>query len=266
MGPDRIFLQCHNRPMCYSDDAIPPFPPIRGGSPEGEQLVLTAADGARFAAYGAHPEAHDQAGIVILPDVRGLHPFYEELALRFAETGLNAVAIDYFGRTAGLAARDDSFEFRPHVEQATSDQIAMDVGAAVDWLRSPAGGGCTDVFSVGFCFGGSNSWNQGAADHGLAGCIGFYGQPQRTEPFLKLMKSPLLLLIAGADFTPAEAYRRFEGDLAAAGVAFEAHTYEGAPHSFFDRTFKEHAAACDDAWERMLGFIGRHRSAVRASA
>ena len=41
-------------------------------------------------------------GVVVLPDVRGLYRFYEELALRFAERGYPAVAIDYFGRTAGV--------------------------------------------------------------------------------------------------------------------------------------------------------------------
>ena len=39
--------------------------------------------------------------MVILPDVRGLYRFYEELALRFAERGIAAVAFDYFGRTGG---------------------------------------------------------------------------------------------------------------------------------------------------------------------
>ncbi|MHB8313699.1 MAG: dienelactone hydrolase family protein, partial [Candidatus Dormibacteria bacterium] len=76
--------------MCYADDALPPFPPIRGGAPDGEQLVLASADGTRSGAYGAHPDRANGAGIVILPDVRGLHHFYEELALRFAETGLQA--------------------------------------------------------------------------------------------------------------------------------------------------------------------------------
>ncbi len=246
--------------MCYSDDALPPLPPIRGGAPEGQPLMLTSADQTRFSAYAARADMPSAAGIVILPDVRGLHHFYEELALRFAEAGINAVAIDYFGRTAGSVPRDDSFEFRPHVEKTTPEQIAADTGAAVEWLRSKAGGGCQHVFTVGFCFGGSNSWNQAAAGHGLAGCIGFYGQPQRTEPFLERLASPLLILIAGADFTPAEAYAKFADDLAARGVEFEQHTYEGAPHSFFDRTFKEHEAACADAWKRMLAFIGRHQA------
>ena len=60
-------------------------------------------------------------GVVILPDVRGLYRFYEELALRFAERGYAAVAFDYFGRTAGAEKRDDDFEYMPHVRQTTRD-------------------------------------------------------------------------------------------------------------------------------------------------
>ncbi len=32
--------------------------------------------------------------------------------------------------------------------------------------------------------------------------------------------------------------------------------YEGAPHSFFDVRAEEHAEACDDAWHRVLRFMG----------
>jgi dienelactone hydrolase len=52
-------------------------------------------------------------GAVILPDVRGLHPFYEELTLRFSEAGVAALAIDYYGRTAGMGARGDDFNHEP---------------------------------------------------------------------------------------------------------------------------------------------------------
>jgi len=38
-----------------------------------------------LAAFVAAPEEPAATGIVILPDVRGLYRFYEELALRFAE-------------------------------------------------------------------------------------------------------------------------------------------------------------------------------------
>jgi len=242
--------------MCYSDDARVPLPPISGGAADSGELVLTAADGNRFEAYFARAAKPTGAGIVVLPDVRGLHEFYKDLARRYAEAGVDAVAIDYFGRTAGIGDRSEGFEYMPHVDKTTPDGLREDVAAAVAQLKTKDGGAVKSVFTVGFCFGGSNSWNQSASGLGLNGCIGFYGRPQRSEQFVAKMKSPLLLLLAGADAaTPQEAFFGFDKTLTAAGVPHEMHIYEGAPHSFFDRGFAQWEAACDDAWRRMLAFI-----------
>jgi carboxymethylenebutenolidase len=242
--------------MCYGDDARPPAPPVRGPVGDHGDLVLTSADGTQFGAYYAHPGEGSAKSIVILPDVRGLHSFYKELAQRFAEAGVHAVAIDYFGRTAGVGARDEEFPFREHVEQTAPDKIAEDVGAAVAWLRQQAG--VTSVYSVGFCFGGSNSWAQSAAGHDLNGSVGFYGVPSRVTDLVPMMRSPLLMLAAGEDFTPVEAVEAFAAEARANGVTVDLHVFPGAPHSFFDRTFGEHVEACEKSWQLMLDFIDRN--------
>lgn len=249
--------------MCYTDDARPPLPPIGGAAAEQGDMHLTAADGTSLMAYFARAERPTGAGMVVMPDVRGLYPFYKELAQRFAEAGVDAVAIDYFGRTAGDGARDEEFAFRPHVEQTTPAGINADVRAAVDFLKSGQMGDISSVFTVGFCFGGAHSWRQSAAGHGLAGAIGFYGVPSRVRDVMPQMESPLLLLIAGADFTPQEEFQKFDGELTDAGVEHRMVVYDGAPHSFFDRTFAEHADACDDAWKQMLAFIQERSAAGR---
>src|SRR4051794_15665390 len=110
--------------MCFDVDSLPPVPPLAGaaGSPQGPQL--SAGDGNQFAAFAARPDADAApAGVVILPDVRGLYRFYEELTLRFAEHGVPAVAIDYFGRTAGVAKRGEDFSFMEHVARTTAEGI-----------------------------------------------------------------------------------------------------------------------------------------------
>ena len=71
--------------------------------------------------------------------MRGLHLFYKELALRFAEVGVGALAIDYFGRTAGLTSRDESFDFWPHVQQMSLPNFFTDVNAALAYLRTGEG-------------------------------------------------------------------------------------------------------------------------------
>jgi carboxymethylenebutenolidase len=241
--------------MCYTDDARPPLPPIGGAAAEQGDMDLEAADGTRLMAYFARAEKPTGAGMVVLPDIRGLHPFYKELAQRFAEAGIDSVAIDYFGRTAGHGSRDESFEWQPHIEQSKPEHVAADVRAATEFLRSGQMGDVRAVFTVGFCFGGAQSWRQSAAGHGLAGCIGFYGVPARVRDVIPQMEAPLLLLVAGADFTPQEEFQKFDAELTEAGVPHRMVIYEGAPHSFFDRTFEEHEAACADSWRQMLDFV-----------
>src|SRR5437868_14205544 len=141
--------------VCFDSDSLPPIPPISGAAVSHRDLTFEAADGNRFAAFAALPDGPAEAGIVILPDVRGLYRFYEELALRFAERGYAAVAFDYFGRTAGVEKRDADFDYMPHVQQTKPELVQADVGAVVEHLR---GLDCASVFTVGFCFGGRNSW------------------------------------------------------------------------------------------------------------
>ncbi len=248
--------------MCFERDSLPPIPVLSGAAVSHDDLVLQAEDGNRFASFGASPEEAATTGVVVLPDVRGLYRFYEELALRFAERGIAAVAIDYFGRTAGVSKREDDFEYMVHVVQTTFDGVRADVAAAVAHLRAK---GATAVFTVGYCFGGRQSWLQAAGGHGLAGAIGFYGgtgagrdgSPGPTDRAGEL-KAPILALQAGADeHISAEDNAAFERALSDAGVEHELVTYDGAPHSFFDRKQAEFAEASEDAWRRVLAFIER---------
>ena len=249
--------------MCFDLDSLPPVPVIAGAAVSHEDLELEAADGTSFAAFHAHPEEHADVGVVVLPDVRGLYRFYEELALRFAERGHTAVALDYFGRTAGVSKRGEDFDYMPHVEQTTEEGVQADTRAAVARLRNA---GSTSIFSVGFCFGGRKSWLAAASGHGLAGAIGFYGRPgegpdgspgptQRAGE----MTAPILALMGGDDpGIPASDAEAFDRALDEAGVEHDVVIYPGAPHSFFDRKHEEFADASADAWDRVLAFVERH--------
>jgi len=242
--------------MCFDFDSSPPIPVIRGAAVSHEELTLEAADGVTFAAFAAEPEEPADVGVVILPDVRGLYRFYEELALRFAERGHAAVAFDYFGRTAGVSKRSDDFEYRPHVEQTSTATVQADVAACVAYLREH---GAEKVFTVGFCFGGRHSWLAAADQDGLAGAVGFYGRPAEPAERAAELKAPILALQAGADQSiTADDNAAFGRALESAGVEHELVTYEGAPHSFFDRKQDDFANASEDAWGRVLTFLETH--------
>lgn len=250
--------------MCYDDKAIPPVPPGESQPAHGEDIVLTAADGNRFSAYIARPERTSGVQVLIYPDIRGLHDFYRTLALRFAEVGITALAIDYFGRTAGLTARDDAFEFWPHVQQIRLDSLFQDAAAALTYMREGAN---RATFTVGFCFGGSVSVLTGTEDTGLVGVITFYSGLARKLPGDKEtvleeaahVRYPTLSLFGGADQgIPVELVHQFDANLDKAGVEHEVIIYPNAPHSFFDRRFADFASESDDAWKRVLAFIAAH--------
>ena len=251
--------------MCYADEARPPLPPMRGAAGDSGPLTLEAADGTQVAAYAARAERPGGPGMVILPDVRGLHPFFEELALRFAEAGVHAVAIDYFARTTETRDRADGFDYQRHVAQMRPDTINADIAAAVAYLRSGEGGAAKRIYTVGFCVGGRISFVQAASGQGLAGVIGFYGWPtgeHRTglpapTDLVDRMDCPLLALWGGADQgIGPEVVAEFERALESAGAEHRSITYPGAPHSFFDRKATDYASASDDAWRQMLDFVG----------
>jgi carboxymethylenebutenolidase len=249
--------------VCFELDSSPPIPALSGAAVSHDDFVLEAADGNRFSAFLATPDEPSETGVVILPDVRGLYRFYEELALRFAERGYTALAFDYFGRTAGVEKRGEDFEYGPHVEAVEPEEIQADVAAAVEHLRSL---GVRSVFTVGFCMGGRQSWLAAAGGHGLAGAVGFYGRPGMSSDgkpgatqLAPQIDAPILALQAGDDrnITP-EDNEAFEQALTDAGVEHELVVYEGAPHSFFDRKQEEFASASEDAWTRVLDFLERH--------
>lgn len=249
--------------MCHSPDSRPPAAPVVTGEvADHRSLELAAEDGNRFSAYAATPTAPNGRNVIILPDVRGLHPFYEALAHRFAEAGFPTLVIDFYGRSAGTLPRRDSFDPMAHLALLEARHVDLDVAAAVGRLREEHPG---PVFTVGFCLGGAHSWRQAATGLGLAGAIGFYGPPRFFGDATEALSAPLLMLLAGNDVATSQA--EFQ-DLAAgfdkAGKEYEMRVYDRAPHSFFDMTFADWEQECTDAWHRILDFTAHQAGEATA--
>jgi len=251
--------------MCVDNDSRPPITPISGGSAGTLDLKLASADGTRFMAHVARAKTPGGAGMIVIPDVRGLHTYYKELADRFAEVGVDAVAIDFFARTAPSDDRGESFDFMSHVPQTKPEALQADIAAAAAYLRGAEGGKVRSLYSVGFCFGGALSYLQAASGLGYAGVIGFYGWPlglkrwpEKPKPIDAVPRytCPVLSIFGGADEgIPQSAVDEFDAALKKAKIKHDATVYPGAPHSFFDRKQSEFAEASADAWRRVQAFV-----------
>ena len=244
--------------MCFDTDALPPDPARTGMLETSERTTLAADDGNRSAATIARTREPASAGIAIIPDVRGLHRYYERLSEHLADAGVHAVAVDPYGRTAGAEHREDGFDPGPHRAATTVEGFRTDVRAAAEALR---GMGATAVVSMGFCLGGRASLMQ-ASQESVDGVIAFYGSPAGDPPspldeaHEGLVRVPVLGLYGGADRgILQENLDAYDQALEEAGIEHRITVYPGAPHSFFDRTMTVHAEACRDAWARVLGFV-----------
>ncbi|MEU1126987.1 dienelactone hydrolase family protein [Streptomyces sp. NPDC005899] len=251
--------------MCFDEDAVPPVPPVPDAEIESRYLELTANDGNTFAAFSAAPAGGTRTAIVILPDVRGLYGFYTELAKRFAENGVRALVVDYYGRTAGVGKREKDFPYAEHMAKLSPRELYADLSAAVAHLRSEEGGGASAVLTAGFCIGGRLAVMAAAGRFDLAGVIGFYcwpadGPDGSAGPTSRAadLAAPVLALMAGDDpGIPPAHVTAFDEALTEAGVDHEVVTYPGTPHSFFDAKRDTYAEASADAWDRVLRFVDR---------
>src|SRR4029453_1576808 len=99
-----------------------------------------SADGTRFSASLAESPEPSGKAVVILPDVRGLYPFYVELAERFASAGHHAIAIDCCGSAParGRAAPSASASAAP---SRSSPPPTPSSASTASWLlRQPQPG------------------------------------------------------------------------------------------------------------------------------
>jgi carboxymethylenebutenolidase len=250
--------------MCRDSDGLRALPREAGGAVAVEAITLGAADGAAFSAVSACRATSVRSGVVVLPDNRGLGAFYAEIAIKIAELGYSALAIDYYGRTAGTADRVSDFPFMEHLMKVTRPGLEADFAAAVEFLRSAEGGGCRSILALGFCFGGRQAYLAATLGHGLTGVIGFYGfpgtimgSPGPTERAADIA-SPVLAIWAGADNIGIDQIEAFTQALTDHGVAHESVVYPEAPHSFFDIKHAEWADASADAWNRVRIFLDKH--------
>ena len=236
-----------------------------------DTLTPDSRDGTSFAAYAARAEKPTGAGIVIIPDVRGLHPYYEELTLPLRR-----------GRRA-RRRRSTSTPAPPAasrvVRASSTSRTSCSSSPSASTTTSPPpstscarreGGEPERLYTVGFCLGGRVSLLQAAAGLGADGVIGFYpwpvgphrsGLPAPADEAPRF-GCPVLTIYGGADAgIPSEARDAFDAALDASGIDHRTVVYEGAPHSFFDRKAADFADASTAAWTEMLAFmqVGRDR-------
>jgi carboxymethylenebutenolidase len=225
--------------MCFDTTARPPLPPIAGGAgiAASGALELRAADGNRLMAFSATTAESQAPGIVILPDVRGLHSFYTDLAERFARPA-SRHRTRLRGRTAGMGIGTTS---RGHVSRRRPMAWLPTAAPVAHVHRQPEG---APVGTRSASVSAANTFNQAARGHGLGAdrvprCAQRSGDDGERRPCWHRVRVQGPQVLGGTDRDPTgrsrPSARRWT---TRASSTTWSRTI--APHSFFDRSFAEH--------------------------
>jgi len=207
---------------------------------------------AQPAAGGKHP------AVLVIHENRGLNPYIEDVARRFATSNFIAFAPDGLTSVGGYPGDDEqgATKFR----QVNGPKMFEDFVAAAEWLKGrPESTG--KLGAIGFCFGGGIV-NQLAVrlGSGLSAGAPFYGAPPGDADVARIA-APMMLHFADPtkDTGIGQRIPAYEAALKANGKKYQLFVYEGANHGFHnDTTPRYDEAAAKVAWQRTLDFFNQN--------
>ena len=207
---------------------------------------------ARPAAAGKYP------AVLVIHENRGLNPYIEDVARRFATNNFIAFAPDGLTSVGGYPGDDEqgAVKFR----QVNGPKMFEDFVASSEWLKTrPESTG--KLGAIGFCFGGGIV-NQLAVrlGAGLNAGAPFYGAPAGDADVPKI-SAPLMLHYADRtkDTGIGGRFPAYEAALKANGKKYQLFEYQGANHGFHnDTTPRYDEAAAKLAWQRTLDFFNQN--------
>lgn len=209
--------------------------------------------------------AEKAPGVVVIMHGPGLDRFIEDRVADLARHGYAAAAPDLYHRQP-----DDGADTMTRVGRLRDDEILADLDATVAHLRALDRPRVTELAVLGFCMGGRHAYLAAGARPALWRAAGvFYGgnimkalgdgpAPLDLTPHIAC---PLIGFFGVEDTNPSPAdVDRIEAELSRHDKALEFHRYEGAGHAFlnFMNAERHRPAQAQDAWQKMLDFLGRH--------
>src|SRR2546430_4980108 len=195
--------------------------------------------------------------ILVIHENRGLNPYVEDVARRFALANYIAFAPDALTSVGGYPGDDEkgAAKFR----EVNGPKMMEDFVAAAEWLKKqPQSTG--KIGAIGFCFGGGIVNQLAVRMPDLGAGAPFYGAPPSPEDAAKI-KAPMMLHYADPtqDTGTGQRIPAYEAALKEHHKNYQLFIYEGAQHGFHnDTTPRYDEAAAKLAWQRTLEFFNKN--------
>jgi carboxymethylenebutenolidase len=193
--------------------------------------------------------------VLVIHENRGLNPYIEDVARRFAVANFVAFAPDGLTSVGGFPGNDEqgAVKFR----EVNGPKMLEDFVASAAWLKArPESNG--KIGAIGFCFGGGIVNQLAVRLPELGAGAPFYGRQAGADDVPKI-KAPLMLHYAGNDQGVNAGIPAYEAALKANNKKYDVFVYEGTQHGFHnDTTPRYDEAAAKLAWSRTLDFFNKN--------
>lgn len=226
-----------------------------------DRIVYAGASGRLMSGYLVRPvTGKDRAPkVMVIHENRGLTEHIRDVARRLALSGFVVLAPDFlapYGETPRTGDGKNSAEdiARTMIGQIDRGAMVADGVASLKWFDGYSEGRGTPG-AVGFCWGGGmvNALAVAAGKFMKTG-VAYYGPAPADTSDAGKIKAKLVLHYAGLDERVNAGAPAWQAALTAAGVKFDAYTYDGVNHAFNNDTSEAryNKAAALLAWKRTI--------------
>lgn len=231
----------------------------------GEWVSVPNADGPAIKSWVVYPERSGKAPVIIVIHTnQGLNDWARAVADQLAEDGFIAIAPDLLSGFGPNGGATDSMASADEARKAIGGLSPAEAAKRLDSVHGyavkiPAANGQTAT--MGFCWGGSRSFEYAVAQPALDAAIVFYGTSPQNAADLAKVNAAVLGLYGGDDARVNATIEPASIEMKKLGKVFEHEIFEGAGHGFVGsqggRAGANHRAT-EKAWPRALAFLQKH--------
>ncbi len=235
-------------------------------SPRHHEWVKIPVPGSdvKLNTFVAYPERKDKAPVVIvIQEVYGLTDWIRGVADTLAADGFIAIAPDLLSGRGPGGGGTEAFPSRDDVVKAVRDLQQPEVMTMLDAVQAYGTGlpaATANFATIGFCWGGGQSFNYAAHQPKLGAAVVYYGVSPPNEA-LGTVRAPVLGLYGEDDARVTTTVGPASEKMEELGKVFIPHIYKGAGHGFLRAQGEREGAnlaASKEAWPATIEFLKKN--------